>query len=35
MVIQRLWMPEFFKNNHPEVVDPEIVTGAPAGLAER
>ena len=35
MFIQRLWMPEFFKNNPPEVVDPEIVAGAPAGLAER
>jgi amino acid transporter len=30
MVIQRLWMPEFFRRK-PEVVDPAIVAGAPAG----
>jgi amino acid transporter len=32
MFIQRLWMPSFFKDNKPEVVDPAIVAGAPAGL---
>jgi amino acid transporter len=31
MVIQRMWMPQFFKNNKREVVDPAIVAGAPAG----
>jgi amino acid transporter len=30
MIIQRVWMPEFFRRK-PEVVDPEIVAGAPAG----
>jgi amino acid transporter len=33
MVIQRLWMPEFFKTHKPEVVDPKILAGAPAGRA--
>ena len=33
MVIQRLWMPEFFKTHKPEVVDPAIVATAPAGRA--
>jgi amino acid transporter len=30
MIIQRITMPEFFKGNHPEVVSPAIVAGAPA-----
>jgi amino acid transporter len=34
MLIQRLWMPEYFKVNKPEVVDPAIVAGAPAGHSE-
>jgi amino acid transporter len=33
MLIQRAWMPEFFKVNKPEVVDPAIVAEAPAGRA--
>jgi amino acid transporter len=32
MVAQRIVNPEFFKSSKPEVVDPEIVSGAPAGL---
>jgi amino acid transporter len=35
MIAQRMVNPEFFKTNKPQVVDPEIVSGAPAGLAER
>jgi amino acid transporter len=31
MVIQRITMPEFFKVNKPQVVDPAIVASAPAG----
>jgi amino acid transporter len=34
MVIQRLLMPEFFKTHKPEVVDPAVVAGAPAGHSE-
>jgi len=31
MIVQRITMPEFFKNNKPTVVDPAILAGAPAG----
>jgi amino acid transporter len=31
MIIQRITMPQFFLTNKPEVVDPKIVSGAPAG----
>jgi amino acid transporter len=31
MVIQRITMPEFFKVNKPEVVDPAVLAHAPAG----
>ncbi len=34
MVIQRVTMPEFFKVNKPQVVDPAVVAQAPAGRAE-
>ncbi len=34
MVIQRITMPEFFKVNKPEVVDPAVVAHAPAGGAD-
>jgi amino acid transporter len=33
MAIQRVTMPEFFRTHKPEVVDPEVVAGAPAGRA--
>ena len=31
MIIQRIWMPEFFKRNEPEAVDPSVLAAAPAG----
>jgi amino acid transporter len=31
MIIQRIWMPEFFKTHKPEVVDDAILATAPAG----
>ncbi len=31
MVVQRIVNPQFFKTSKPEVVDPAIVAGAPAG----
>ena len=31
MIIQRIWMPEFFKRK-PEVVDPAVLAAAPAGV---
>ncbi|MGO9971997.1 MAG: APC family permease [Solirubrobacteraceae bacterium] len=34
MLIQRVTMPSFFKNNRPQVVDPAIVASAPAGRSE-
>jgi hypothetical protein len=30
MIVQRLWMPEFFRRK-PEVVDPAVLANAPAG----
>jgi amino acid transporter len=35
MVIQRLWMPDFFKNSRPEVVDPAVLARAPAAKSSR
>jgi amino acid transporter len=34
MIIQRVSMPEYFKTNKPQVVDPAILAGAPAGGGE-
>jgi amino acid transporter len=31
MLIQRISMPEYFKTNRPEVVDPAVLGGAPSG----
>ena len=35
MVIQRIWMPEFFKTRRAEVVDPAVLARAPAATSSR